>query len=152
MIRRVLDTLRSGGRGVSGGTGRPSEYDTIVAVSSLLLEMAAIDGEFSDDERKRILALLRDEFQLYNDDAVALMESAEEELGTTERKWQYASRIREQYAAEEKLRVVELLWRVVLADGQVARHEEYVLRKLAELLGMTDEEVLAARTRAGASS
>jgi uncharacterized tellurite resistance protein B-like protein len=113
--------------------------------------MAAIDGEFSDDERKRILALLRDEFQLYNDDAVALMERAEEELGTTERKWQYASLIREQYAAEEKLRVVELLWRVVLADGQVARHEEYVLRKLAELLGMTDEEVLAARTRAGAS-
>jgi len=145
MMRRVLDALRSVARGEES-TDR--EYDAIVAVSALLMEMAAIDGEFAEDERKRILALLRDEYQLFVDDAVELMEQAEKEVERSLDHWHYAELIKKNYTDDERSHLVELLWRVVLADGQIATHEEYLLNKLGTLMAVPQEEVLAAKARA----
>jgi uncharacterized tellurite resistance protein B-like protein len=145
MMRRVVDALRT----VSKGEG-PSdrEYDAIVAVSALFMEMAAVDGEFSEEERKRIVAILRDEYQLFLDDAVELMEQAEREVDQAIPHWQYAELIKKNYSAEERAHLVELLWKIVLADGQIATHEEYLLNNLGEMLAVPKEEIMAAKARA----
>jgi uncharacterized tellurite resistance protein B-like protein len=53
---------------------------------------------------------------------------------------------------EERASVLEALWRVVLADGQREAHEEALMRRLTDLLGLDSRDSAAARQRAGGPS
>jgi uncharacterized tellurite resistance protein B-like protein len=119
--------------------------DIRIAAAALFLEIASIDNEFSDEERLRILAILESEYQLSPEDALALAEEARSELAGSVDLWRFTNRINESYSDEEKVRVVELLWEIVYADGTVDAHEDYLMHKLGKLLRMPHRQLIAAK-------
>ena len=147
MLQRVVDFLW-GSTGEGAGTGAQEEaYDTTLAVAALLVEMAAIDGEFSEMERNHIVSVLQDEYRLSPEDVSRLLEEANAEVRSSTDYWRFTSMINENYTPDEKVRIVELLWKVIYADGTVEKHEDYLVRKLARLLGVSHEELIAAKLR-----
>ncbi len=122
-------------------------HDIRIATCALFLEMAQIDGEFSDEERQRILAILKQEFDLSEDVASELTEAADKERKESIDLWKFTNAINENYSEDEKIRVVEFLWKLVYTDGKLDQHEDYLIHKLATLLEIRHDQLIEAKMR-----
>ena len=131
----------------SSQTSEVQEQDIRVATCALFLEMVNIDGEFSEAERESILSILKEEYDLSEEYAVELSETANKELKGSIDLWRFTNLINENYSEEERIRVVELLWRLMYADGKIDDHEEYLVRKLASLLRLSHKKLIEAKVR-----
>jgi len=133
--------------GESAGTSR----DVRIATCALLLEMANIDGEFSELEKDSIVQVLRNNYQLSAEHAAALMKAAEkaaeDELKKSIDLWQFARLINENYSAEEKIKVIETVWQIIYTDGILDKHEDYLVHKLAKLLRLSHKELIDAKLK-----
>ena len=119
-----------------------------VAACALLLELAHADDEFTDAERQHITAVLQRHFSLDADTASTLMKLAEEERGAAIDLYQFTSLIRSSYDLGQKTLLAEIMWGLILTDGEIARHESYMLRKIANLLDLEPGYLAHAKKRA----
>lgn len=119
-----------------------------VAACALLLEMAHADSEFSAEERTHIEAVLERHFDLDPDTARELIEVAERERRDATDLHQFTAIINRHYDEGQRMVLAELLWRVVYADGELSRHEDYLSRKIANLLELRPGFLAEARNRA----
>ncbi len=118
-----------------------------VATCVLLLEVARIDEEFSDDERDHILKTLRDRYTLSDADARELLEMSTQTRGQSVDVWQFTHQINKLCPEEEKIEIVEEVWRVVVADGGIHGNESYFMRKLGSLLNLTRHQIVDAKVK-----
>ena len=121
--------------------------DIRTATCALFLEMALTDGEFSETEQDRVLSILKNDYDLSEEDALALIEETSLELEQSIDLWQFTKRINQSYSSEEKMRVIQMLWQIVYADGSLDKHEHYLVRKLSKLLCLSHEELIEAKRR-----
>lgn len=119
-----------------------------VAACALLLEIAYADDAFSDSERTHIEAVMQRHFDLDEETAQALIEVAEAERSRAVDLYQFTSLIRDSYDLGQKTLLAEIMWGLVLTDGDVQRHESYMLRKIANLLDLEPGYLASARKRA----
>lgn len=119
-----------------------------LATCALLLEMAYADSEFSDMEEKKITAILKQEFSLSENDAEELIKLSNLERKQSLDLWQFTNLINHSYTKEEKQKVLETLWRVIYADGKVDKYEEYLMRRLSNLLNMDHRDMIEAKFKA----
>jgi uncharacterized tellurite resistance protein B-like protein len=107
-----------------------------VAACALLLDIAYADGEFAPAERAHLESVLARQFGL---DAAAGQRVIE--LAETERKlaidyYQFTSVLQREYDLGQKMVLAEIMWGLVLADGTIADREQYLTRKIANLLDL----------------
>jgi len=124
-----------------------ANHDIRIATCALLLEMCSIDGEFSGAEKDSIISILKWEYNLSDEHAMALIEVSNEELKGSIDLWRFTNLINQNYSEEEKIRVIEAIWRVVYADGKLAKHEDFLVHKLANLLRLTHKQLIDAKLR-----
>ncbi len=125
-----------------------SEDKLPLAAAALLVEVMRIDGRVDAAEREAALAVLQDSFSLPGARLQELLSLAEQEVETATDQFQFTRLINERFSVEEKARLVEMLWRVAFADGRLDKHEEYVVRKLSELLHLPHRVFIQAKLRA----
>ena len=131
----------------SAGKSVPTSGDVRIATCALLLEMANIDGEFSELEKERIVEALTNNYQLSAEHAAALMKAADDELEKSIDLWQFAKLINENYSTEEKIKVIETVWQVIYTDGVLDKHEDYLVHKLAKLLRLSHKQLIDAKLK-----
>ncbi len=124
-----------------------SPHDIRVATCALFLEMANVDGEFSQQERAAIIALLENEYGLSDECARELAKEAEAEREGSIDLWQFTNLVNQNYSEAERMRILELVWSIVFADGRLAGHENYLMHKLAKLLRLTQQQMIATKLR-----
>jgi uncharacterized tellurite resistance protein B-like protein len=107
-----------------------TEHDIRVATCALFVEMARIDETFTEAEMNTILSILKERYSLSPEHADALIAEAERELEKSVDLWQFASLINENYSNEEKIEIIETLWRIVYVDGKMDQYEHYLMNKL----------------------
>ncbi len=116
-----------------------------LATTALLVEMGRADFELSDREQERILAGVRQVFGLSPEEGRELVALAREEAEEATDLHQFTSLIHRHFDAAQKRQVVEMLWRVALADGHKHDLEEHLVRKVAELLYVPHQDFIAIR-------
>lgn len=137
---------------IDGGTGpehapRLPQQKLHVAACALLLELAHADDEFADIERSHIEAVLQRHFDLDPQTAQELIDLAEAERAQAIDLFQFTNLIRNSYDLGQKTLLAEIMWGLVLTDGRIARHESYMLRKIANLLDLEPGYLASARRR-----
>jgi uncharacterized tellurite resistance protein B-like protein len=130
----MLDSLRAFFERHPAPSGQADDERLKVAACALLLEMAYADGAFSDNERKHVERALVESFALPEDRVQALIATAEKERREAIDLHQFTSVLVRHYDEGQRYVLAELLWRIVLADGQVSRDEDMLLHKLGRLL------------------
>ncbi len=123
------------------------DHDVQIATCALFLEMAEIDDRFTDEEKEIILSILEDKYGLSRGYADGLIKEAEEGRNNSVDLWHFASLINQHCSIEEKLDIVELLWRIVFIDGKMNRYEDYLMHKLAILLRLSDSQLINAKLK-----
>lgn len=122
--------------------------EEIYAVLSLLIEACKVDGIVSDDEIEKITGLLINKFHLEPSKAknavIFVLEKANEKVEI----FSDIKVILDTMDHEQRIKVVEMLWGVVLADGNIDDYESNLMRKISSLLHVSSFETAEAKNRA----
>ena len=127
---------------------KPGVEPLHLAACALLLEVAYADGEFSAAERAHLEDVLERHFSLPSEAGRRLMDLAEKERRSTPDHYRFTSHLRDGYDTEQKMVLAEIMWGVVLADGEIAEHEHYLTRKISNLLHLEPGYLSAAKAAA----
>ena len=149
----MLDAIKTfvARRIIRGPSDSPSGVDPRgptaiqLAACALLLELAHADNEFSAPERAHIESALRRHFALDDVTARELIELAQTERQQAVDHYQFARTITQHYDLGQRMVLAEVMWGVILADGEISRHESYLVRKLANLLDLAPAYLSQAR-------
>ncbi len=118
-----------------------------IATCILMLEVARIDEEFADAERDQILTTLRDRYSLSEADALELFEVSKQSREQSVDFWQFTNQLNQLCRLEEKIEIVEEVWRVVVADEGIHGNESHFMRQLGRLLNLTSRQVIDAKVK-----
>ena len=131
----------------SKNTDQVTEHDVRIAACALFVEMARIDEQFTEAEMDTILSIVQDRYGLSREHADALVAEADKELDKSVDLWQFARLINENYSTDEKIEIIETLWRMVFVDGKMDRYEHYLMNKLKNLLRLSHDQLIAAKLK-----
>ena len=123
------------------------DHDIRVATCALLVEIASIDEEFTQAEMDTLLSILEQKYGLSKEYADALFVEAKKELSESLDLWQFAKLINQNYSNEEKIEIIEMLWRIVYVDGKMDEYEHYLMNKLKNLLRISHDQLITAKLK-----
>jgi len=129
-----------------------SEHDVRVATCALLLEMGHIDEQFTDSEMEKILTILHDRYNMEPAQIEALVDEADRERRQSADYYKFARRINENYSIDEKMEIIEMLWRIVYVDGKMDKYEHQLIHTLSNLLRLTHNQLIDAKLRVTSES
>ena len=130
------------------GVAQPSEkrQDPLrLATAAILLDIAYADGTFTPAEDGDIVAFLERAFSLADDEARDLIAAAAEIRARTIDHFALTNYIRKNSALGERIEIVRTMWRMVYGDGKLTDYENYLVRKLADLLGLEHHVMIGAK-------
>lgn len=126
--------------------------DYRLAAAALLVHAAMSDGEFSDAERDKLHALIKQRFELDDGAAAELIEHATAAERDAVDLYHFTRVLKDKLDYDNRCRIVEMLWQIAYADGEVSPFEDNLIWRVADLLGVDSRERIALRHRvAGAT-
>jgi len=147
MMDRLIALFSGGNAAGSEQAGRRSADELHLASAALLVEAASMDGHFDDAERLTIRALLQSRFDLDDEVAEELVEEGCRAAASATQLYGFTRMINNSLEPEERTAILEMLWEVAYADGEVHPYESNLVRRVAGLLYVTDQDSGAARKR-----
>jgi uncharacterized tellurite resistance protein B-like protein len=111
-----------------------------LAATALLVHVISLDGEPSEAERRKLHSLIENRFGLDPGTADQLIASATLVEGEAVDLYHFTSVIMRSVDEAGRLRIVEMMWELVYADGQVSEFEDNVVWRAADLLGVSSRD------------
>ena len=115
------------------------DEDKITLVCSLLVHAAKIDENYTEKEKKIILSALT---QLYNkneDELIKVLEQAEKLENQSNQILKFTKAVKD-YDKNFRLKVIEIMWKIIYSDGVSDIYESNLMRRLSSLLYISDRE------------
>jgi uncharacterized tellurite resistance protein B-like protein len=116
-----------------------------LATAAILLEIAHADGEFTPAEDGDVVGFLERAFELNEEDARQLLSQADELRNKTIDHFALTNYIRQSSTLAERIEIVKTMWRIVYSDRRLTDYENYLVRKLADLLGLEHHVMIEAK-------
>ena len=138
---------------ISPAAHEPRSFDDTgyrLAATALLIHVISLDGEPSDIEKRKLHSLLETSFGLEPGAADRLIASATLAEGEAVDLYHFTSVIMRSVNEEGRLRIVEMMWELVYADGKVSEFEDNVVWRAAELLGVSSRDRIDLKHRVAA--
>ena len=118
-----------------------------LATCVLLIEVSLSDDSYDDEEKNKIIGILKNKFNLDDSQINVLMELADKKNKEMISLYDWTSKINEIYSYEQKKELIKLLWDVAFADGRIDKYEDYTIRKIADLIYVRHEDFMKAKHR-----
>ena len=126
-----------------------TENTEIDILSGLMIEAANTDGEVSQEELNKISYSLINVFKEDPKVVETSLTKAFENKDNSKSLYYYTSKLNKSYSNENKIKLIEVLWEIILADDEIHDFETNLIRRLAGLLYISDVECGNAKIRAG---
>jgi uncharacterized tellurite resistance protein B-like protein len=121
-----------------------------LAATALLIHVISLDGEPSEVEKRKLHSLLESSFKLDPGTADQLIAAAMRVEGEAVDLYHFTSVIMRSVNEEGRLRIVEMMWELVYADGQVSEFEDNVVWRAADLLAVSSRDRIDLKHRVAA--
>lgn len=116
-----------------------------LATAALLIEVTRADYHVDGAEQEVVASAVRELFGLSVQETDELIALAEEEAKLSVSLFQFTELVDKQFSAEQKIQIIEMMWRVSYADRRKDMHEEHLIRKVADLLHVSHSAFVRAR-------
>lgn len=143
MINRIRQLFAA----APGGAVLAKGDELRLASASLLVEAASMDGDFGAAERAAIARLLTERFALSPDEVDTLIAEAVEAINNSGQLYGFTRVLADRYDREERISMIEMLWEVAIADGQIDHFESNLIRRVGGLLFVSDRDRGLAKQR-----
>lgn len=124
-----------------------AEDDHRLAAAALLVHIVSVDGVVDEAERAALNDVLKRNYQLTPDMTAELIQAATRRDNEAVDLYGFTSVLKRNLEIEERLKVLEMMWELVYADGTVHEFEDNTVWRVAELLGISSRDRLALRRK-----
>ena len=108
--------------------------DINLAAAIILIEVSYSDFEIKDVEVEKIIKFFEKDLNLSKEKAIWLNNEAQNLHKDTNCLRKYIKLINENYTKEEKMKLINIAWKIARADDEIDKYEEHRIRKISELL------------------
>ncbi|HKS18539.1 MAG TPA: TerB family tellurite resistance protein [Bradyrhizobium sp.] len=146
----MLDGLRQFIADIVAPDAAPRAFDETdyrLAATALLIHIVSLDGEPTAVEKRKLHSLIETRFKLDPGTADRLIASATRAEGDAVDLYRFTSVIMREVNEDGRLRIVEMMWEMVFADGKVTEFEDNVLWRAADLLGISGRDRIELKHR-----
>lgn len=143
MLSKLFDLLQT--PGANQDDVQLSEADTRLACAALLIEVAIIDNEFDGAEMAALRDILQNQFNVESKDIDDIITLAHSQCNQSTSMYQFTHLVNLNCSAEQKYDLVANLWRIAYADGDLDKYEEYIVRKISDLIYLSHGEFIRAK-------
>ena len=153
----MLEKLRDFIADVVSPGSQTQEFDDTgyrLAATALMIHVISLDGEPSEVEKVKLHSLIETRFGLDPGTADRLIAAATLVEGEAVDLYHFTSVIMRAVDESGRIRIIEMMWELVFADGKVSEFEENVVWRAADLLSVSsrDRIELKRRSAGGATS
>ena len=134
MIRRIQQFFAERIQSQVKAGQQGGEQAVRLATAALLIEVTRADFHVEQSERRAVMSAVKQLFGLSREETDELVALAEEEVDSSVSLFQFTQLVDREFSQEQKAQVIEMMWRVAFADHNKDHHEEYLVRKVADLL------------------
>ncbi len=136
-------------------TSSPSkrqEHDITLAVTALMVQVMQQDDRLDEREHHAIMQGIQARFNLSEKEAEKHITLATQAGNKASDLHQFTAPLIKAYSAQERINIIQQLWSVAIADGEIDTYEEALIRKVAELIGVHHHQFIDAKIQAKASA
>ncbi|MDJ0956166.1 MAG: TerB family tellurite resistance protein [Arenicellales bacterium] len=130
----------------------PQEHALQIAAAALLFEVSRSDHSVKPEQRESIIGLVKKQFNLSEEEATVLLDLAEQEVHDATSLHGFVTLINENWSQQQRLELVEYMWRVAYSDQKLNDHEVHLMRKVQRLLYIPHKQFIGAKLKAKKSS
>ena len=134
MIRRIQKFFSDNIQSRVSNDSQSDEQALRLATAALLIEVTRADFHVEQSERRAVVSAVQELFGLSREETDELVSMAEEEVDGSVSLYQFTQLVDREFSQQQKAQVIEMMWRVAFADLDKDMHEEYLVRKVADLL------------------
>lgn len=143
MLARFRDFFQTQ---LQDATSQPlDEKQKRLACAALLIEVAVIDNEFDSDELASVKTILHREFEVPDEELDELIAMAQHECSESTSMYGFTQLVNQHCSFEEKFDLIAHMWRIAYADGDLDKYEEYIIRKVSDLIHLGHGEFIRAK-------
>lgn len=142
-LRRFFDqNIQS----ISGGQhSAPPERALQLATASLLIEVSRADFNVDAKEKRAIVGAVQQMFSLSEQETHEIVELAESEIEDATCLFEFTRLVNDHFDYDQKLKIVEMMWRVSYVDLDKDKYEEHLIRKISELIYVSHHDFVRMR-------
>ena len=123
----------------------PDQPELTLAVTKLMVGMMAMDGVMHENQHNEIIRVLSDRFKLSSDESEDLIRQAKGKEGSELRFQSLVDQINKEYDQAQRTAILQELWQVAIADGEINFKEDRYINRLSGLLGVSADCVSKAK-------
>ena len=115
--------------------------------ASLLIEVINSDNKFDDRERDKLLEILSSKLDINKEELDNFTELAQKTSEDSTSLYEFTREINDQYEYEEKVSLITDLWGIAYSDGKLDKYEDYVIRKIADLIYVSHADFIKSKLK-----
>ena len=145
MLKKLRDIFNNSLINSDQGDSADRDHALRLATAALLIEVVRADYEEDIKEMEAVIWQLQTRFDLTEEETLLLVEEAAQKADHSVSLQEFTRLLHENLSEKEKHSIIEMLWLIALADDHLDKHEDYVVRKVAELLYVTHGDLIRIR-------
>jgi len=145
MLAKLKSLLDSLVETPPGQSAQLSTDELQLATAALLVEVATIDQKFDKTELNALTTVLATRFSLSKNDLSELIDSAKSASSEASSLFQFTQLINRHCDEDAKYKLACELWTIAYADGVLDKHEEHIVRRIADLIHLRHSDFIRSK-------
>lgn len=117
----------------------------ISACISLMIEVSIADQFIEESEIESLKKTLSEKFNIEQSEISSLIAKGKETQEESTSLYEFTRIINDDFSFEEKYDLIKSMWQIAFADGNIDKYEEYVIRKVSDLIYISHEDFIKAK-------
>ncbi len=122
-----------------------NEHTVELATAALLSEVVRADNQIDAQELQAVKKQITTHFSLSEEELSTLLNDGQKQSEHAVDLIQFTSVINDTFELEQRVKILKSLWQVALADGNIDKYEEYIIRKISDLLYIPHSQYIQAK-------
>lgn len=124
------------------------QNEVMIAAVSLMIEVSLADNVMDLTEINQLKKVLLDKFNITELKIDELIESGSKNQESSTSLYEFTRKINDEYDFSNKEKLITSMWEIAYADGNIDKYEEYVIRKVSDLIYVSHEDFIKSKQRA----
>ena len=144
MLKKIKGYISEFGNQSSDSENQEEKEKNIInnACAALLIETALADKVFNTEEIDSMKKTLREVYGIDEKDLDELISESEKKVSESTSLYEYTRLINDLCDYQDKLKLIQNLWAIAFADKHLDKYEEYLIRKISDLLYVSHSDFI----------
>ena len=120
----------------------------LLSAISLMIEVSLADEIMDFSELETLKKVLLNEFEVNENDLENLISDAKKNQNSSTSLYEFTRKINDEYEFDDKKNLILSMWKIAYADGNIDKYEEYVIRKVSDLIYISHPDFIESKQKA----